>query len=236
MNTPRKVWASMMTLLAACLMHAADSKLPARVISVLDVETEDASGYASWIAEYNQIAKAKLGVDNYLRVFQTHADGRKSGRVRISVAAKSVAEMMKQAQTLENDPAIIQNREHLRAIRQLGARTIYQAVRFEGSDKGAWIYGTLAVVSDEAGYLKSLDQLRTIFDGAGLKDAKINVYRILAGRTDHTHRINITLPSAERMAAFLDFVGTNAQGAEWIASTAKYRTVVSNATSREITK
>lgn len=236
MNTSRRVWASLVALFAACLVHAADSKLPARVISILEVDTADAAGYATWLAQYNQIAKAKLGVDTYLRVFQTFADGRKTGRVRVSVAAKSVAEMMKQAQTLEADPGIRALVESMNHIRQMGGRTIYQAVRFDGTDRGGWVYGTLAVVNDEAGYLKALDQLRGILDGAGLKDAKINVYRIVAGRTDHTHRINISLPSADRMAAFLDFVGTNAQGAEWIASSAKYRTVISNATSREITK
>jgi hypothetical protein len=40
----------------------------------------------------------------------------------------------------------------------------------------------------------------------------------------------------QRLAAFLDLVGTNQQLAEWIASSAKYRTVVANSTSREITK
>lgn len=236
MNLPRSVCASLVMLVAACHLPAADSKLPARVLSILDVESEDASGYASWIAEYNQIAKAKLGIDGYLRVFQTQIDGQRSGRLRVVVTAKSVAEMMKTAQALENDPAIVQNREHLRAIRQLGGRTLYQAVRFDGTDKGGSIYNTMAVVSDEAGYLKSLEQLRVILDGGGLKDARINVYRILAGRTDHTHLISIGFASSDRLAAFLDFVAMSPQAAEWLASTAKFRTVVSNLTARDISK
>lgn len=236
MKSTRKVWASLVTLMAACLLQAADSKVPARVISILEVETEDPSGYATWIAEYNKIAKARLGVDTYLRVFQSQLDGTKSARVRVSTAGKSAAEVMKHSEALQSDPAIRELVDHLRPIRQLGGRTLYQAVRFDGTDKGAWIFSTLAVVNDEAGYLQSLDQLRTILDGAGLRDAKINVYRIIAGRTNHSHRINIVLPSSERLAAFLDFVGTNAKGAEWVASAAKFRTVVANGTSREITK
>jgi hypothetical protein len=236
MNTTRKVWASVVALFAACLLPAADSKPIARVISVLEIETDDASGYATWIAEYNQIAKAKLGVDSYLRVYQTMDDGAKSGRVRVTVAGKSVSEVLKQAAALENDPAIVQNRQHLQAIRQIGGRTLYQAVRFDGTDKNAWLYTTLAVVTDEPGYLKALDQLRVIFDANGLKDARINCYRILAGRTTHTHRITIVLPAAERLGAFLDLAATNAALGEWLASSAKYRTVVSNTTSREITK
>ncbi|MBI4623407.1 MAG: hypothetical protein HY736_09360 [Verrucomicrobia bacterium] len=83
---------------------------------------------------------------------------------------------------------------------------------------------------------KALDQLRVIFDASGLKDAKINAYRVLAGRTDHTHRIAISAPSPERLAAFLDLMANNQQLAEWVANSAKYRTVVANSTAREITK
>ena len=92
------------------------------------------------------------------------------------------------------------------------------------------------MVTDEAAYLKALDQLRSIYDSLGLKDAKINAYRTMAGRTDHTHRISISAPTPERLAAFIDLAGTNPQVAEWMASSAKLRTVVSNMTAREITK
>lgn len=236
MKTTRLVWASLVTLLAACLAPAADSKPVARVLSVLEIDTEDASGYATWIADYNAVAKARLGIDHYLRVFETIDDGVKTGRVRVSVAAKTAAELMKNAATLENDPAIVQNRVHLKAIRSVGGRALYQAIRFDGTDKGGAIYSTLAVVNDEAGYLKALDQLRALFDSNGFKDAKINAYRILAGRTDHTHRINIGLPSTDRLAAWIDLVATNPALNQWLADSAKFRTVVRNTTAREITK
>ena len=238
MKTSRIVLASLMTLLAACLVQAADMNMKpiARVMSVSDIETDDASGYAAWIAKTNEVAKAKLGVDNYLRVFQTGFDGHGTGRVRVVSSAASVAELTKNALALENDPAILQNRDHLRVIRKQGARVLYQAVRFDGAVKNASVYTTLAVVTDEAGYLKAIDQLRAIYDSLGMKDAKINVYRVMAGRTDHTHRISISLPSQERLAAFIDLAGTNSQVTDWLASSAKYRTVVSNVTAREITK
>lgn len=236
MKTTRKVWASLATLLAVCLLHAADSKPIARVISLLEIETDDPSGYARLMTEYNQAAKAKLGIDNYVRIYESVVDGRKSGRVRAVVSAASVTELTKNNQLLESDLAILQNREHLRLIRKTGSRTLYQAIRFEGTDKNGSLYNTLANVTDEPGYLKALDQLRSIFDANGMKDAKINAYRILAGRTDHTHRINISTPSPERLAAFKDLMANNQQLADWLANSAKYRTVVSNTTSREITK
>lgn len=237
MKIARKLVASFATLCAVCCLHAADSKPIARVIAITDVETDDPIAYASWIKEYNDIAKARTSVEPYLRVYQTFFDGHQSGHVRVVVTAASVAELTKNQQAIDTDPAMAANRERLRGIRKIGARVLYQAVHFEGaSPKGANNYSTLAVVSDEAGYLKAIDQLRGIFDNNGLKDVKISVYRVIAGRSDHSHRITISTPSPERLAAFLDLAATNPQLMAWVADSAKYRTVVTNTTSREITK
>ncbi|MBL9186645.1 MAG: hypothetical protein JNK23_04140 [Opitutaceae bacterium] len=232
-----RLLASSATLLLACALHAADSKPIARVMTLLEVDTEDASGYAAWLKEYNDIAKAKTGSENLLRVFQTVFDGHNSGRVRVSVSASSVAELTKLTNALETDPAIVQNREHLRAIRKTGARVLYQALRFDGpSAKGANNYSALVVVTDEDAYLKALDELRGIFDSVGLKDVKMAAYRVLAGRTDHSHRVVISTASPDRLAAFLDAMGTHPRVADWLTRTAKLRTLVGSSTTREITK
>jgi hypothetical protein len=236
MKITPKLFASLLTLLAACLVQAADSKTIARVISVQDVETDDPTGYNTWIGKMNEVAKAKLGIDNVYHVFVSTFDGERTASVRTVVSAESVAALTKIAAALENDPAIEENRAHLRGIRKFGARVLYQAVRFDGLTKNSYLFNTLAVVSDEAGYLKALDGLRTILDNGGFQDAKINAYRVLAGRSNHTHRIGISSPNPERFAALLDFLATDSQTAEWLASTAKYRTVVSNSTIHEITK
>lgn len=238
MNSATKLIASLVTLFAVCALHAAGSQTTSRVMSILDIETDDPVGYARWIKEYNEVAKARLGIDTYLRVFQTTHDGRPApSRVRVVTAAPNVAELMKNAQQLEDDPAILKNRRHLDLIRKTGPRVLYQSVRFDGpSVPGAHNYNTLLTLTDEAAYLKAIEQLRAIFDQNGFKDAKLSVYRVLAGRSDHSHRVVISTPNRERLAAFLDFVGTNPQAAEWLTSTAKIRTVVANTTSREITQ
>jgi hypothetical protein len=144
--------------------------------------------------------------------------------------------MTKITAALEADPALSEVRDHFRAIRKLGGRTLYQCVRFDGSHPKNSVYTTVANLTDEAAYLGALNQLRSIFDQAGFKDAKINVYRVIAGRTSHTHRISISLPSADRLAALLDFTATDPKAGEWIAAQAKLRTVVANMTAQEITK
>ena len=111
-----------------------------------------------------------------------------------------------------------------------------QGVRFDGSYKDAWVYTTLLKVTDEAGYLKALDGLRALFDAKDLKDAKINAYRVLAGRTNYTHRVSISVPTSDRLAAMMDFLASDASMAAWLADTAKYRTVVSNTTAHDVTK
>lgn len=226
------------SLFAALVVRAADPQPINRVMSILDIETSDPAAYAAQITKYNEIAKTKLNVDPYLRVFESQFDGRTSGtHVRVSVSASSVAELMKNMATMEADPAIKQWVESMKPQRKLGARVLYRAVRFDGaSTKGAWTYSTLANIPDEAAYLKAIESLRVLFDNVGLKDAKISVYRAIAGRADHSHRVVISTPSSERLAAFLDLASSDSQLVRWQADAAKLRTVVANITSREITK
>jgi hypothetical protein len=236
MKTSRKIIASALALFAAGLLSAADTKPIARVMSVTEIVTDDPTGYAAWVAKTNEVAKAKFGAEAWHRIYQTNADSTRTGSVRTVTIADSVATLTKNTAMLDNDPTLNENRDHLRSIRKLGSRALYQCVRFDGTHKGNNTFTTLAVLTDEAAYLSALDQLRVIFDQAAFKDAKISTYRIIAGRSNHTHRISINLPSPERLAEFLDFMATNAKSAEWIASVAKIRTVVSNSTAREITK
>ena len=236
MKTTHRILAPIAALFAACFLQAADSKPIARVIAVTDVETDDASGYAAWLAKSNEVIKAKLGIDNFYHVFVTSYDGRHSGAVRSVTSAESVAAMTKIGAALQDDPALREIRDHVRGIRKLGGRTLYQAVRFDGSYPGSYVYGTLMTVTDEPGYLKALDGLRAIFDANGFQDAKINAYRVLAGRSSHTHRVSLNFPTNERLAAFLDFTASSAQMVEWQAGAAKVRTVISNSTSHDIMK
>ena len=236
MKIASKVFASIVTLLAACLVHAADMKPVNRVISITDIETDDATGYASWITKRNDVVKAKLGIDSYQHVYVSNNDGTKTGSVRVVTAAESVSSLVKNNAALAGDPALTDIGNRLRAVSKNGARVLYQGVRFDGTYPGAYVYTTLLMATDEAGYLKSLDGLRALFDAKGFKDAKINAYRVLAGRTNFSHRVTIALPSNERLAAMLDFLASDAQMAAWLADTAKYRTVLSNGTARGLSK
>jgi hypothetical protein len=232
-----KPFAFIATLAAVCCLQAADPQSTGRAIAILDVETDDPAAYATLMAKYNEAAKAKLNIDNYVRIYQSLYDGRGTGRVRAVSGAASISELMKNAATLEADPAIMALTEKMKSMRKRGPRVLYHSVRYEGVNaKGAWNYNTLAVVNDEAGYLKAIDDLRGIFDANGLKDVKIAVYRVAAGRADHTHRITINANSSERLGAFLDAASTNPQLQKWQADSAKLRTVVATTTSREITK
>jgi hypothetical protein len=236
MKITRNVLASFVALLAACLVHAADMKPVTRVIAITDIETDDATGYAAWLSQANDIIKAKLGVDTFYHVYVSQFDGKKAGSVRSVVSAESVSALAKITAAVTGDPALRDINEHNRLIRKLGGRTLYQAVRFDGAMKNGYVYSTTMVVSDEAGYLKALDGLRAIFDAKGFKDAKLNAYRVLAGRTNHTHRVSIGVATNEQLAALLDFMAGDDQMAAWLADAAKYRTVVANTTGHDIIK
>lgn len=230
-----KVLASLVALLAAGLVHAADTKVN-RVISIQDVETADPAAYAALVAQSNAFAKAKLGIDPLVRIYVSTYDGEKTNSVRAVIAAESVAALTKNYAAMVADPDMKATRDAMNATRKLGARVLYQGLRFDGTYKNGSIYTTTANVSDEAGYLKSLDGLHAIFDAHGLSDIKINAYRVLAGRTNHTHRVTLVAESADRIATLLDFVASDPSMAAWFADAAKLRTVVANGTSSEITK
>lgn len=236
MKTTRKVLASIVALLAACLVQAADMKPVARVTVITDIETEDIGGYVAWVAKANEFVKAKVGVDTFYHVYTTNFDGTKTSSVRLVSSAESVVALNKIATAINGDPAFREITDRYRAIRKNGARVLNQGVRFDGSYKDAWVYTTLLKVTDEAGYLKALDGLRALFDAKDLKDAKINAYRVLAGRTNYTHRVSISVPTSDRLAAMMDFLASDASMAAWLADTAKYRTVVSNTTAHDVTK
>jgi tagatose-1,6-bisphosphate aldolase non-catalytic subunit AgaZ/GatZ len=137
---------------------------------------------------------------------------------------------------MDADADVSQIRERLRGIRTQVSRVLYRSLRWEGpSAKGAHNYNALIRVTDEAAYMKAIDELRALFDANGLKDAKINVWRVVVGQTDHTHRVVIATTSADRLAAMLEHTATPSMAA-WFAKSANLRTVVSTSTSREITR
>lgn len=226
----------MLTLLAVCALRAADSKPISRVIAIQEVTTDDPAGYAIWVGKANEIVKAKLGIDPYIRVYQSNFDGEQTNTIRTVTAAESVAALTANAAKLEGDPALVELREHYRNIRKLGARVLYKAVRFESAPKNAFVFSTTVVITDEPAYLTAADQLRTLMDKGGFQDAKINIYRVIAGRTDHTHRISIVAPSNDRLAAMIDWTASSPELQTWFASVAKIRTTIGNTTAREITR
>jgi hypothetical protein len=237
MNRHVKLFASLLTLVPASFLQAATETKPAMpVIAIQQVETDDSTTYAMWIARNNEAIKARLGIDKYYHVYLGQAAGEESGAVFTVAAADSFAALAKNGQILMEDPALVESRAHLDTVRELGTRTLLKAVRFDGRNDVGWLFNTQAVVTDEAGYLKAVDQLRALFDSHDLKDAKINVFRVVAGRSTYTHLISINTPSSERLAALLDVMATESWLAEWVAASGKFRTVVHNGTYREITR
>ncbi len=237
MNRYSKLFAFSFALASASALQAAPETAPSLpVIAITQVETKDLDTYVMWIARMNEVMKAKTGAERTFRVYTGDAAGPDSGAVVAVSAAESFAALAKTNKIFSEDPDIQAVRLHMNAIREMGTRTLLKAVRFDGRLTGTHSFHTYASVSDEAGYLKSLDGLRVLFDEHNFKDLKVNVYRVMAGRSDYTHLIAINTPSAERLAAFMDAMSTEAWVAEWLATTAKTRTVVRNGTYHEVTR
>jgi hypothetical protein len=237
MNRYVKLFASLLTLTAGAVLQAAPDAKPALpAISIQEVKADDATTYAMWIARNNEVIKTKLGIDKSMRIYLGQAAGEDSGTIFVVNGADSFATMAKQAQATMDEPALVESRAHLNAVRELGPRTLLKAVRFDGRNDDGWLFNTKINANDEVGYLKALDQLRALFDSHGLQDIKINAFRVVAGRDTYTHLVSMNAASNERLSAFLDAIANEPWAAEWIAASGKLRTVVSNGTYREITR
>jgi hypothetical protein len=233
--------AALAPLFAVCLAAAADdaaTKSAAPMLptaTVQAVSTEDSSGYATWIAKSNEAFKAAGGPENFTHVYEAVVAGDETGMVFAVRFGSSAVELAGNTNALMKVAASSDVREHLRGIRKLGAAEMLKAVRFDGGYPGEWLFITDVLVKDEAAYAKSIDELRGLLDGHGLKDAKINVFRVVAGRSNHTHEVVISTPAHERVAALIDATGEPWFG-EWAAGVTANRTVVSNAVLHEISK
>jgi hypothetical protein len=213
--------------------NKAASQLP--VVMVQAVTTEDPSGYAMWIAKANQSFKAAGGPDSFTHVYQGVVAGDDTGAVFAVRFGDSAVALAKNLDGLMKLPDRHEILGHLSAIRKLGPSIMMRAVHYEGGYDGEWLYITDAQVKDEAAYVKAMGDLRALFDSNGLKDIKINVFRVIAGRSNHSHEVVISAPSEERNAALMDAI-TEPWMADWLAGLAKVRTVVANGIYREISK
>jgi hypothetical protein len=124
----------------------------------------------------------------------------------------------------------------MKALRKLGPSYLYKGVRVEEGYENGAVFNTGITVTDEATYLKALDDLKAIFVANGFKDIRVNLWRLVAGRTVSTHLVVIELPSQTRVAELLDALADQALLKEWNVGAAKIRTSNMNGSYHEITK
>lgn len=233
--------AALVPLFAALCATAADDAGSKSVASqtpvayVQAVTTEDPSGYATWVAKGNEGFKAAGGPDRFTHVYQGIVAGEETGAVFAVRFGDSAVALAKNTEALMKVSEHSEILGHLAVIRKLGASSLLQAVSHEGGYDGEWLFITDSQVRDEAAYVKALGELRALFDDHGLKDIKINLYRVIAGRSNHSHEVVLSAPSHERNAALMDSVGAPWM-LDWLAGLANVRTVVANGIYQEISK
>lgn len=207
---------------------------PAMVVQV--VSTDDQDGYNAMITKINAVVKAKTGLEKLRHLWVGDFAGESAhGLFVVSTFASAAAEADFTAK-MKDDPDMLPLLAQLKTMRKLGPSWLYKAVRSEGIYEGGSVYNTSIVCTDEDGYLKALDSLKAIFDANGFKDAKVNLYRIVAGRKESTHLVVLSFPSDARVGALLDAISDQGLMKDWYPMAAKLRTVVANGTYHEITK
>jgi hypothetical protein len=76
--------------------------------------------------------------------------------------------------------------------------------------------------------------LRTLFDDHKFADVRINVFRVISGRSNYTHLISFNVSSEIRLAALLDAIASEEWAGEWFANSSSFHSVVDNGTFHEI--
>ena len=212
---------------------SAANKLP--ILLIQEVETDSPDSYLTLIEQNNKTMKEKFGVDTFIGLSIGESAGHDTGKVFAVRMGESFAKLAAAGKQAEDDLSIVKSRPQFDKIRKLGVNTSYKAVRFEGRTDTWFLYNTKVTLTDEAGYLAQLDGLRTLLDSHDFKDVQINCFRVVSGRTDHTHVVSLNCKLRERRAAMMDALTSEAWASEWIAAAGKYRTVVSNGTYRQLT-
>lgn len=238
MKKKRLLALSAVLSMAACSLFAQTAPAPGAlpVLVVQDVQTRDPDAYVAMIAKINALVKARIGVEHYRHVWEGDFAGANSHVLFVVSTFASAAELYRDQDKLKNYPEMDVLLAQLKDMRHLGTSVLYKGIRNEGVYDGGVVYNTGIICSDEAAYLKALDGLKAIIDGAGFKDAKLNLYRAIAGREKETHLVVISFPTGVRLGEFFDALHDKGLLHDWNVEAAKIRTSVANGTYHEITK
>lgn len=231
MKTKLKCLLSALFLTAVGLMEAS----PVLVVQV--VQTDRPDDYVAALGKINARIKVVTGIDTLNRTWTGDFAGAESHGLAFVSLFESAAAVSMVGDKLRADPEFTKLVGELKAIRKLGPSWLYKAARYEGNYPGGAAFNTAVAVKDEAAYLKLLDDLKALFDANGFKDAKLNLWRIVSGRSgEATHMVELAMPSQVRVGELLDTIWDTALMQDWNAAAAKVRIALNNGSYHEITK
>ena len=211
----------------------ADTK-PALVVQV--VQTDDSDAYVAAITKVNALVKARTGIEKLRHVWLGDFAGDSSHGIFVVSEFPSAAAIYATQDKLKDYPEMDALLTRLKGMRHLGPSYHYTAVRYEGNYEGGAVFNTSIKCTDEAAYLKALDGLKAILVANGFQDAKVNLWRIVSGRSEATHLVVIALPSQARVGELWDSLADKDLLADWNVGAAKLRTTLHNGSYNEITK
>jgi uncharacterized protein (DUF1330 family) len=211
----------------------ADPK-PAFIVQV--VQTDDSAAYVAAITKVNALVKARTGIQKLRHVWLGDLAGDNSHGIFVVSEFPSAAAISATQDKLKEYPEMDALMARLKGMRRLGSSYLYKAVRYEGGYEGGAVFNTSIKCTDEAAYLKALDGLKAILVANGFQDAKVNLWRLVSGRTESTHLVVIAFPSQARVGELWDSLTDKDLLADWNVGAAKLRATLHNGSYKEITK
>lgn len=221
-------------VMAFAALRAEAKPNPAMVVQV--IQTDKTDEYLALLAKSNARIKALTGLEQLRHAWTGDFAGEDSHGLVVVSTYDSAAAGAAVADKIQQDPEMAGILKEFAAIRKLGPAYLMKGIRYEGLYPGGAVFNTSITTGDEAAYMQALDGLKAIFDANGFKDAKLNLFRISAGRESATHLVVICLSSQARVAELLDLISDTPVLKDWNAAAAKIRTTLHNGTYHEITK
>ncbi|HEY1792267.1 MAG TPA: hypothetical protein VGG34_05070 [Opitutaceae bacterium] len=219
-----KVLASL--LIIGCVARGATDDQARLPVIVGSAYPNQASGsLVSAISRTDAAAKASTGRGRLMRLYQGVVAGPDTGKYYATIEADSFADIT--AATNLAHKLLARETADAAFFTWHGGSVALKAEYYEGDYDGEWVYLTFAHVTNDPAYLQAMRDGRVLFDAHGLKDIKINLYKVSLGRSEVTHEVAICAPTEERIHALMDAMSAP-WIAGWLSSLPKMRSIVSN--------
>lgn len=206
--------------------------LPA--IAIEETRPADPKSYVALVGQVNDAMRTRHRVPLFLRSYEATSHTGGTPATFVLSPAGSFEALLANGRTFATDPELADLREQLSQAGRSGPSIYLKAVRFDGTSSPGWLFNTRVKTNDEPTLLARIAALATLLTAPEHPAPRINVFRVVAGRTDFTHLVSVNTASSEELAMRLDAIVAGSWTAEFCGPSGSRCEVVQCGLFREV--